>query len=226
MSNRPATPRDGASLIIYDASRNSVLMGRRAKKSRFVPDVFVFPGGGLEAHDWTVPTDRPLRQRVVNAVTQTPTSQAKAQALAMAAIRETAEETGLSISRPAKLQAELPEGWKPLLPSGHLPDASAIGYMGRAITPTESPIRFHARFFVCLRDIVDGQLRSNGELEDLQWINLDDMRKYPMIDVQEFMLERLALALKNRGKALEPYLFAYRNGRPAPKVDGAPYDLV
>ena len=46
-------PRDAASLLIYrrHAERVQVLMGKRRPGARFLPDVYVFPGGALDAAD-------------------------------------------------------------------------------------------------------------------------------------------------------------------------------
>jgi len=50
---RPARPRDAASLLIYRNRRGAleVLMGRRGSRARFLPDVYVFPGGAMAPQD-------------------------------------------------------------------------------------------------------------------------------------------------------------------------------
>ena len=49
----PVRPRDAASLLIYrhTGSEIQVLMGKRRPGARFLPDVYVFPGGALDAAD-------------------------------------------------------------------------------------------------------------------------------------------------------------------------------
>ena len=44
---RPARPRDAASLVLWSPGPDGpeVLMGRRSSRHRFLPDMFVFPGG-------------------------------------------------------------------------------------------------------------------------------------------------------------------------------------
>ena len=56
-AHRPVRPRDAASLILHRARKGhtEVLMGRRPLSARFMPGVYVFPGGATE------PTDRAVR---------------------------------------------------------------------------------------------------------------------------------------------------------------------
>ena len=50
---RPVRPKPAASLVITKQKKNDlyVLMGQRPKKSRFAPNVWVFPGGRVEKSD-------------------------------------------------------------------------------------------------------------------------------------------------------------------------------
>ena len=82
-----------------------------------------------------------------------PRSSAFKAKVAVAAVRETYEETGLLLGR---------------LIAGRLePALSGLDHIVRAITPTDSPIRFHARFFLADIASASGTLRGNGELLDL-----------------------------------------------------------
>jgi 8-oxo-dGTP pyrophosphatase MutT (NUDIX family) len=102
----------------------------------------------------------------------------KARALAVAALRETYEETGLAFGK---------------LVDGDLhPDLGRLDYLARAITPTLSPIRFHARFFLTDADGVSGQLGGNGELLDLRWVPIPEALELPIINVTRFVLEEAA----------------------------------
>ena len=62
----PVKPRDAASLLIVRKHRgeHQVLMGRRPAKDRFMPDVYVFPGGRVEPSDAALPaaTELPTRE--------------------------------------------------------------------------------------------------------------------------------------------------------------------
>ena len=99
-------PRDAATLIIVDRSGPApkVLLGRRHAGLKFMAGKFVFPGGRMEPGDkQNAGRERPRRAcqaRLMRGV-QRP-SLGKARALALAAIRETFEETGLLLGkRPA-----------------------------------------------------------------------------------------------------------------------------
>ena len=52
--NKPSKPRDAASIIIYKEKNNKyyVLMGKRSVKSKFMPSIYVFPGGAVDKIDY------------------------------------------------------------------------------------------------------------------------------------------------------------------------------
>ncbi len=181
--SRPVRPKHAASLVLLrrEAAGTTVLMGRRPAKSRFAPDVFVFPGGKVDAADFDQPAASPLAE---DCVRRTAAPARLAAALATAAIRETAEETGL------------------ILPAAH----SALSVAARAITPTNSPVRFHARFFVADADLAVGEATETPELSDLAWRPLDEALKLPLFDITEAVLRMLQASGA-------PFLMTYRGGR-------------
>lgn len=184
----PVRPRHAASLVLLrkTARGPQVLMGRRPVKSRFAPAVFVFPGGKLDRADF----DQPSASRLGEAcIRRAAAPERLAAALATAALRETAEETGLIVA----------------------PDHAALNVAARAITPTESPVRFHARFFVADADLAQGEAAATPELEDLAWRSLDDALALPLFDITEAVLRTL-----QGGGA--PFLMTYRRGRPLVKT--------
>lgn len=210
-SPRPARPRDAASLIVYDADKRLVLMGQRAKKSRFLPDMFVFPGGGVE------PSDKLLARHFSGQdLPQTPshTTAQKAVALALSAIRETAEETGLYLAGDVdRHHAPQADGWDLFRDRNLYPRLAPLTYMGRAITPTESPLRSHARFFAAERHQLQGQLTDTDELRNADWYPLKQARHdLPLIDVTEMMLDRLALML-DKARPPQPIFMHYRRDK-------------
>ena len=145
-------PRDSATLILIDRSGTvpKVLLGRRHERHRFLPGKFVFPGGRVEIKDRLMPTAAPLHARDTERLMQRVKrpSLAKAAAYALAAIRETYEETGLMLGAPSPNAFPAPaEAWEPFAKAGIVPDLSAVHFIGRAITPPGRPRRFDSRFF-------------------------------------------------------------------------------
>ena len=206
LASRPARPRDAASLLIWRAQAQGleVLMGRRGSRARFVPGVYVFPGGVLE------PRDRMVSARLgAHPFFLSPGldgNPSLARALACAAVREVHEETGLQLR--ASVQTVADGRTDP----GALPDLSALRFLGRAITPTNSRMRFHARFFAAPAASFVGELAGDGELSDLQWVSLDNPARLPMVDVTELMLSELAQQLS--GAPHQPALLSYSGDKP------------
>jgi 8-oxo-dGTP pyrophosphatase MutT (NUDIX family) len=214
----PVVPRDAASLMLLRETSGTieVLMGQRHTKSPFMPDIYVFPGGKIEADDWNIAPCRTLDPAVSVALRATSKcSEAKATALANAAIRETWEEVGLMLAEDAEPEAG--EGpWAEFTGKGLKPDHGALRMIGRAITPTNSPYRFHARFLAAHASRARGELTDSNELADLGWHSLDEALKLPIIDVTECMLGRVRdLSSEGLGFLDEPQreiVFAsYRN---------------
>lgn len=173
---RTLRPRDAATLILVrrDRVEPEVLMGHRSARHVFMPNTFVFPGGRVDPEDARVPVATPLRPAVAERLHRnaTPT---RARALALAAIREAFEETGLLIGRPAAdVDPErVPASWRPFFEQGIAPALDVLDYVFRAITPPGDVRRFHARFFIADARHVQGEIRGSGELLDLQWIPIE-----------------------------------------------------
>ena len=213
----PAAPRDAGSLIVWRDGPDGpeVLMGRRSKKAAFVPDFFVFPGGRLDDADALALAATELDAAAV-ARMGVRKNAAFATALAMTAVRETAEETGLLLAAPGDVGAVEHEEWTRWRALGQAPDLATLAYFGRAITSIASPIRFHARFFAARAERLAGTLGGSGELSDLAFYPVKEaLGTLPVVDVTEFMLNRLwTLAHEPRHRAGRTPLFAYREDRP------------
>ncbi|WP_162914970.1 NUDIX hydrolase [Desertibaculum subflavum] len=197
---RPVTPRSAGSLVVVReaAGGPEILLGRRAGRHRFMPDVFVFPGGRLDANDRAIDPVRPLPAATLAQVTRH-TDAVTARALAVAAVRETFEETGLALG-----QAEA---------GAFRPDLGAIEYLGRAITPSRNPIRFHARFFLTRVGNGAARLGGSGELLDLDWYPMAAALKLPIVDVTEFMLSEVAAHLGPDSARRQLPIFGYFAGK-------------
>ena len=71
-----------------------------------------------------------------------------------------------------------------------VPSFNNLKYFARAITPTFLKIRFHARFFIANHNFI-GKIKSNGELENLGWYEINKAKLLPIADVTEFLIDRL-----------------------------------
>lgn len=219
--DRPVAPVDAASLILVreGAAGPEVLMGRRHRRARFVPDAFVFPGGKIDAADHLARPARELDPR------HPPRMAVRgnvplARALAMAAVRETFEETGLLLGAPGDPGDRTHPSWAEMGARGMAPDLAALDYFGRAITSPRSPIRFHARFFVVDAAGASGRLGGSGELSDLDWYPVAQaLGTLPIVDVTEFMLGEVLHRAEGHARPGPP-LFAYRKNVPYVRYEG------
>src|SRR5205807_7548664 len=100
---RALRPKDAATLILIDraGATPKVLLGKRHHGHKFMPGKFVFPGGRVEPNDRHVPVvadlDPRLEAKLLKRVRRP--SRDRARAMAVAAIREVFEETGLLLGR-------------------------------------------------------------------------------------------------------------------------------
>src|SRR5262249_51218853 len=97
-----------------------------------------------------------------------------------AALRETAEETGLTVPEAA---------------------AAQVDFGCRAITPTRSHRRSNPRFFLAAGAEGRGALGGDGELEDLGWHPVESVGRLNLVDVTIFVL---AEAVRRRRAGLAP----------------------
>ena len=190
-------PRDASTLIIVrrDAAMPRVLMGRRNAGHSFMPDKWVFPGGRIDRSDFRAPHATELRPDVA-ARLERAASPARARALALCAVRETFEETGLLLARAAPARP-CAGPWRTFLAHGVLADLAALEVVARAITPTRRVKRFDARFFMAdaERLISLERLPDCGELDELAWVELDEAAGLDLPNITRFILRELALRL-------------------------------
>ncbi|MEC9345791.1 MAG: NUDIX hydrolase [Pseudomonadota bacterium] len=201
---RPVRPRDAASLIILRGSGDSteVLMGCRAGRHKFMPHMYVFPGGRLDKADLAAEVLADLDPKPKHRLARQ-FGESVARGLAVAAVRETWEETGIVFGEANG--------------AGFRPRLTGLDYVARAITPPPSPIRFHARFFVVDAAHAvggpDAPIGGSGELIDLAWRPLQESLRLPIADVTEFVLEETLRRV--RGSAIEAVpLFSYNGNAP------------
>jgi 8-oxo-dGTP pyrophosphatase MutT (NUDIX family) len=194
-------PRNAATLIIIDrkGKEPKVLMGRRHSGHKFMPGKFVFPGGRIEKTDRVMPAASPLHASVAEKLSARPLkpSLTLARGLALAAIRETFEETGLLLGkREIPPAGKVPAGpWSEFVRHGVMPDLAPLRFITRAITPPGRPRRFDTRFFAVDGEIVAGEVGGiigpDSELVELVWVNLDEARELDLPPITKRVLVEL-----------------------------------
>ncbi len=192
----PAEPRDAATLILLRDSPSSgelqVLMVRRHVRSEFAADMNVFPGGSVEDEDLedagallcTYGLEKGGGREMGcgdSSLGDLP--------LRLAAIRETFEETGILLARPAgektpsalekrevllSLRKELLEGGggftAMLKRAGLRPAVELLIPFARWITPEAMPIRFDARFYLAGAPHSQEPLTDGEEISGCVWV--------------------------------------------------------
>lgn len=190
-------PRHAATLILVrrDGPQPSVLMGRRHGKHDFMPDKWVFPGGRVDASDFRAPSASELRPSVASRLEKTGPVR-RGRALALAAIRETFEEVGLLLAKPAPPRPGVGP-WRDFLSLGALADLDALDFVARAVTPPNSPKRFDARFFLADAERLMSLERAAdcGELDEIAWVSFDEALRLDLPSVTRFVLRELPLRL-------------------------------
>lgn len=216
-------PRDAATLIIIDRKgrKPKVLMGRRHSAHKFMPGKFVFPGGGIELGDRSMPVSGALHPRAEQALmarVTRPTAQ-RSRALALAAIRETFEETGLLLGVTGLGAPAAPAGpWATFAERSVFPDLEALQVIARAITPPGRPRRFDTRFFACDRtavaDEVGGIVGPDSEFVEIAWATLSEAKRLELPVITLTILEELEDRIANGFAPELPVPFYYeRRGR-------------
>lgn len=194
------TPRDASTLILLDRSGKvpKVLMGKRHHGHVFLPGKFVFPGGGIDPLDRKMPVAAPLdpiAEAKLMLKVKRPTH-TYAQALALAAIRETFEETGILLGKKTDAVAKAPGGpWAEFAKHMVSPDLSSVHFICRAITPPRRARRYDTRFFTAdvsaIAHKLDGIVGPETELTELIWQPLEDIKRLDLLAITEIALEDL-----------------------------------
>ncbi|WP_339873796.1 NUDIX domain-containing protein [uncultured Brevundimonas sp.] len=186
-------PRDAATLILLRGGPDpEVLMGRRARGHVFMASKWVFPGGRIERADFTAATGSDLPPEALRLLVHE-TDARRARALAMAAVRETFEETGLILGRPAP-PVPVAGPWREYRAAGALPDLSSLTYVARAITPPGRTRRFDARFFLAPVEALlhPEPTAGSGELDEIAWLPLAEARALDLPAITRFVLGEIS----------------------------------
>jgi len=211
-------PKSAATVMIVrrDGPKPRVLMGKRHGGHSFMPDRWVFPGGRIDRSDYRAPFATDLRPEVAG-LFDAYLKPGKGRALALAAVRETWEETGLLLARSAP---ERPGAgpWREFVAQGALADLEALDVIARAITPPMVAKRFDTWFLLADAERLMSLERQPdcGELEEIAWLDFDETMDLPLPTVTRLMLKEAAARTEDPSRP-KPFL-RYRDraaGRPA-----------
>lgn len=223
---RAVRPRDAATLIVVrqEKGKSKILMGKRAASHKFMPNKFVFPGGRLDVVDQRLVVPKGLNAPVMKRLrkqTQSRVTDNKLRGLALAAIRETYEETGLIIGRPTKKKLTSSNSvWQSYFDHGVEPPLEKLDFICRAVTPTHRTRRFDTRFFMVYDEFIhtdpESMEKASGELLDLHWLTLADARKLDLPSITRSVIDmvenRMKLDRAAQMKAPAPY-FHMKHGK-------------
>lgn len=216
---------DAAVLLVIDEACDApkVLMGRRHSNLAFMANKVVFPGGRVDPidHQLDLPETVALRPETLAALNRKmtePTPSTLPRALALTAIRETAEETGALLAHSREPEehpsvsdisqtASPDDPWAPFLLEGHVPAIDHLHYFFRAITPPGQSRRFDTRFFLASASLLvcGPSEEACGELGAVGWFSFEQARQTELavitrivLDEAESRLEELRLGQISR----------------------------
>lgn len=209
LSNRPQgpalRPRNASTLVLVDGEPGAerVLMGRRNRALKFMPGALVFPGGAVDANNSRLIVADELAQPTkdrIEAHYRGRFGQMSARALAVAAVRELAEETGILVGRQVA-QPQAGSRLKCFADHNVTPMIGGLALLARAITPPGPPRRFDTWFFVArassIAHVPPGGFLPSGELEELRWIRPRDAMGSDTREITRVMLVELMQRLKS-----------------------------
>lgn len=204
---RAVRPRSAATVMILrrDGPKPRVLMGRRHGGHSFMPDRWVFPGGRIDRADYRAPFASDVNSEVA-ATFDAWLKPGKGRALALAAVRETWEEAGLLLAKPAPARPAAGP-WRSFVARGALPDLAALDVVARAITPPQIGKRFDTWFLAADAERLMSLERQPdcGELEEIAWVDFDQAETLPLPTVTRMMI-REAMARMNDPGRPKPFL--------------------
>lgn len=207
-------PKDAATLVLVrrDGPKPRVLMGQRAKGHVFMPNKWVFPGGRVERADALAPAASELTEDVTRRLAEGNVRR-KPRGFALAAVRETFEETGLIVGKVGGAHAPAPNGWAEYCAHHAAPELDKFDFICRAITPPHRARRFDARFFFAFAEDVlldDRPHRSSGEILHIEWFDLEEAAALDLPTVTRIVIDEVGKRLN--GEKVEPKFLRWQRG--------------
>ncbi|MEO0329796.1 MAG: NUDIX hydrolase [Pseudomonadota bacterium] len=216
-SNGYVRPKNASTMILVDGSANNpkVLMGKRNKAVKFMPGALVFPGGSVDRQDGSIDVSGELtentRQRLLDNMRGRATKRG-ARALALAAVREVAEESGLLIGRKGAF-SYADNDWQDFRENNVIPSLSGLKLFSRAITPPGLARRFDTWFFIAkaseVAHIPENGFDPDGELEELQWVSPEKAITENTREITRVMLVELIRRLRSDPEFSDDYPAPY-----------------
>jgi 8-oxo-dGTP pyrophosphatase MutT (NUDIX family) len=210
-------PKDAATLVLVrrEAGTPRILMGQRHGNMAFMANKYVFPGGRLDPADLRIPVGSELMPHVAARASHGCTL-SRARGLALAAIRETFEETGILLgTRAEKLPRTRAPAWKKFFSHGIMPRLDTLEMIARAITPPNRTRRFDARFFMADASLIAHALEG-AETEELltpAWLTLEEARALDLPSVTRRVLDEVEARLNGDTARPVPF-FRFSRGKP------------
>ncbi|MGE4611284.1 MAG: NUDIX hydrolase [Paracoccaceae bacterium] len=192
--------RDASTVILLRkrAGQDQVLMGQRGAKAVFMPNKYVFPGGAVDMQDYDITPATPIASPEAAKLAKD-APDGIVSALAMAAVRELWEETGLMLGQSGVASGAVPADWQGFYDKGLAPCADALRFIFRAVTPPGRPRRFDARFFIADSAAVHGAdddfSEASDELSHLHWIGLSEAKSLDLPFITEVVLSEVMAIL-------------------------------
>lgn len=211
-------PKDAATLVLVqrDGGTARVLMGQRHGNMAFMANKYVFPGGRLDVGDMRVRVAAELRPEVA-ARAGHGVGPARARGLALAAIRETFEETGILLGeRVDKVPRTRAPAWAKFFAHKVMPRLDGLQMIARAITPPNRTRRFDARFFMADAAGIAHALDAaeNEELLTPAWLTLDEARALDLPSITRTVLDEVEARLAGEHDRPVPF-YRFTRGKAA-----------
>lgn len=205
-------PKDAATLVIVkrnDGGTPRVLMGQRHGNMAFMANKYVFPGGRIDRADMRIHVTSELRPHVAARAGHGSTP-ARARGLALAAIRETFEETGILIGeRSSKVPRTRAAAWRKFFEHRVVPRLDTLEIIARAVTPPNRTRRFDARFFMVDSGAIVHELEEldNDELLTPAWLTLDEARALDLPSITRIVLDEVEARVRDGADPARPIPF-------------------
>ena len=143
--------------LVRERDALEILMVQRLKTARFMPGVWVFPGGGVDDEDCV------YAQRHGSVASSD---------WRVAALRELIEETGVWVTTQGTFSFPLTDDvLDTVTRSPHELDVERLTYFANWVTPSAFPIRFDTRFYLVFETGEVDATYNRDELIDVAWVS-------------------------------------------------------